>query len=206
MSEAFTNEDEAAVTSAAKILTNRYRGIVEYEDVRQECYVWLLENHSRVQQWREDRTEEAAQKSIVASMRNAVDRYCRKEKANAEGYSPEDEFFYSIPQVAELLRTYFDPDWMVPGGIVYDDRTTGGRPPSEGGNLMAMVADVGRAYEDLPAHDRTVLREVYGSGEPADNISVLAVELGISFTAAEWRVRRVVGRLREKLGGPSPWA
>lgn len=198
--------DHAAVASASKILMSRYRGVVEYEDVQQELYLWLFSRYDRAIRWREEYDEKRAEKTLITALRNAGERYCRNEKAEREGYEAEDEFFYSIPMVADLLRTYFDPDRFAPNGRVLGEGRSG-TPASEGGNVMTMVADVGRAYEALPAHDKKLLLRVFGGvcGEPEDVYANLALEWDCSGKAAYLRVRRVVGRLRAALGGANPW-
>lgn len=201
----FTNEDYAAITSATKILCSRYRGYVEYDDVRQELALWLWENYWRAEKWREDRQTHHAERTLIKALRNAGERYCRAEKAQIVGMEPEDEFFYSIPMVADLLQLYFDPTWMIPGGMEFN-KVSGGAPASEGGNLMTMVADVGRAYEALPPPDRELLLFVYDGDQPvSEQITVKSLEWGITWNAAYSRVRRVLGRLRAGLGGPSPY-
>ena len=202
----FTPADEAAVSSAARILRAKYRNFVDYADIQQELYLWLILNYEKVQNWRETRDEEHAERTLVRALRNAGERYCRNEKAEQSGYSTEDEFFYSIPMVADLLQLYFDPDWMMPNGLELD-KTSGGTPAQEGGNLMAMVADVGRAYGALPAPDKALLREIYDNDDQGvrDAVAVKSLDWDCSLSAANSRIRRVVGRLRAQLGGPAPW-
>lgn len=201
----FTAADQAAVSSASKILRSRYRDYAEYEDIQQECLLWLVKNYSKVQGWREVYEDRHAERMVVKALRNAGERYCREEKAQRVGYITEDEFFYSIPMVANLLELYFDPDWFTPPGIQLGQPPSG-KPSSEGNNLAAMVADVGRAYEALPAPDKALLWEVYGdSSRVSDAIAIKALEWGITQTAANSRIRRVVGRVRAALGGPSPY-
>ena len=53
MHEARPPADYAAVSSAARQLTSRYRQHVSYEDVQQECYLWLWRNYDRAVAWRE---------------------------------------------------------------------------------------------------------------------------------------------------------
>lgn len=200
----FTPADLAAIASACKIVQAKYRGYVDFEDLQSECYVWLLANYKRVEEWREEYSEKHAERTVLKGLRNAAERYARREKAAFEGYKPDDEFFYSIPMVADMLKLYFDPErFAVPAQVL--GQTSSGKPASEGGNLMAMVADVGRAYEALPAHDRQLLFWVYGSGVQAENIQALANEWEVTFSAANMRVRRIVGRVRAQLGGGSPY-
>ena len=138
---AYAPSDHAAVSSAARQLTSRYRDHVSYEDVQQECYLWLFTNYHKAQAWREQYEQKHAERTIIKALRNAGERYCRAEKAEHDGYIPEDEFFYSIPMVRDLLILSFDPEWMIPGSVQLD-AVRSGTPASEGGNLMTMVADV----------------------------------------------------------------
>jgi hypothetical protein len=201
----FSPADHAAVSSASKILRSRYRDFVAYEDVAQECYLWLFSNYHKAERWREDLSERHAERTLVKALRNAGERYCRAEKAEREGYLTEDEFFYSIPMVADLLQLSFDPEWMVPNGVEVGVRPSN-NPQGEGGDLNALVADVTRGYRTLPAHDQELLARVYEHGtRSADNVAVLALEWDITTKAADMRVRRVLGRLRASLGGPSPY-
>ena len=202
MSE-FTAADHAAVSSATRQLMSRYRDHVSYEDVQQECYLWLFANYDRAVAWREQYEEKHAERTVTKALRNAGERYCRAEKAEHEGYVPEDEFFYSIPMVRDLLQLSFDPDWMVPGSVQLD-RVSSGTPANEGGNLMTMVSDVGRALQTLSEHDRGLLTQVYAQKDPDQEIAVLALDWGITTKAADSRVRRILGRLRAALGGPNP--
>lgn len=202
----FTNPDNAAVYSASRILTAKYKGYVDFNDVQQELYLWLFQNYEKAESWRESREEAHAQSTLIRALRNAGERYCRNEKAEQSGFHTDDEFFYSIPMVSDLLQLHFDDDWMLPSGLELT-RTTGGTPAREGGNLMAMVADVGRAYGALPLPDRTLLREIYNNDDKgvADAIATKSLDWDCSLSAANSRIRRVVGRLRAQLGGAAPW-
>lgn len=198
--------DHAAVATASRILSSRYRGFVTYEDVQQECYVWLLGHYSKACKWREELGEVHAERTLVKALRNAGERYCRTEKAEVEGYAPDDEFFYSIPMVADLLRLSYDPSWIEPASpqTEEDEYVAPARPASE--NLQTMVADVGRAVRTLPKHDQQLLLRAYGPGQDTgDVVAQLGIEWDITAHAADSRLRRVVGRVRAALGGPSPW-
>lgn len=199
----FIDADHAAVASAARMLYSRYRNYVEYEDVQQVLYLWLLEKYDRVVRWRAEHDEERAYRTQVKALRNAGERYCRTEKAERDGYAPEDEFFYSLKMVADLLELAFDPEWMLPRGIDYTDESP---PVNVGSDLMTMVADVGRAYNTLPKTDQDLLRYCYGGDRThSEAIANLSIKWKCSSSAAYNRVRRVVGRVRAALGGPNPW-
>lgn len=203
----FTAADEAAVASATKQCFSRYRRYVTYEDVQQQLYVWLLMHHHKAQEWRSKYSEKHAERTLVKALKNEGERYCRAEKAEAEGYEVADEYFYSIPMIADLLQLALDPTWMEPKGIDYTAiKGTGGKPASEGGDLIVMVADVSSAFDGLQRADQELLRYVYGSRRsPADAIARKSLEWGVSQSAAYNRVYRVVGRIRASLGGENPW-
>ena len=194
----------ALVSSVSRQLRSRYQ-MCEYADIQQELYVWYVQHHHKVAQWEEEYHPKTAARFTAKSLRNCGERYCRKEKAAKEGYEVEDEFFYSIPMVADMLQLYFDPDWTSPRGIELG-KSPSGAPPEEGGNLMAMVADVGKAYEAMSPSDQCLLAGVYDGTVPVrDAIADLALSWGITHGAADRRIRRILGRLRTKLGGPRPW-
>lgn len=196
----------AAVSSVSRQLRSRYRDFVEFEDVQQELYIWYLKNHRKVTKWEQEYHPKSVQRLVAKSLRNAGEKYCRKEKAAQTGYEPDDEFFYTIPMVADMLQLYFDPDWREPKGVEMTDKTSSGKPAQEGWNLQAMVADVGRAYEALPPSDQALLSFVYdGTRMVRDAITQLSLEWEVTPNAADHRVRRVVGRIRAKLGGPRPY-
>lgn len=201
----WTQADVDVLMSVAKQLRSRYAPWVEHADIVQELYVWLVQYGHKAVAWREEYDAKTADRLLARSLRNHGEKYCRNEKAVRSGYSPDDEFFYSISMIADILQLYFDPDYMEPGSIQLG-RTSSGKPASEGGNLMTMVADVGSAYQQMPAWDQAVLEEVYGGDRPVrEALNFLALQWGISYGAADKRIRRILGRLRKNLGGPRPF-
>lgn len=201
----FTNADQAVISSASKILSSKYRDFVEFQDVQQELYLWLFQHYDKADEWRGKYEERHAERTVRRALLNAGERFCRAEKAERCGYSPDDEFLYSIKMVAELLQLYFDPEWAAPP--VQDlTKMSGGTPSSESGNLLAMVTDVGRVFEALSTSDRLLLWDVYGGRQSVkDAVTIKAKLWSCSYSAANSRIRRVVGRARAKLGGPSPY-
>ena len=201
---ALNDTDASRVHSAARQLTSRYRAFVEYDDVAQELWLWVLGHRRKIEAWEEEYSAKVAERMVMKSLKNAGEKYCRAEKATRSGYSVDDEFFYSIPMVADMLMLYFDPEWTAPAMNVTGE--TSKKPPQEGGNLMAMVADVGKAYEQMPAGDQALLMRIYGGEQPVrDAIAYEAMLNEITHGAQDRRIRRVLGRLRAKLGGPAPF-
>lgn len=201
----WTEADEAVLSSVARQLRSKYHGYVDLDDIRQELYLWLVRNAERIEEWRENHSPVTADRILARSLRNHGEKYCRREKAAYCGYEVDDEFFYSIQMVAEILQLHFDPEYMEPGSIELG-QTSSGKPASEGGNLMAMVADVGRAYDAMPQADRDLLEWIYGGHIPVrEAIEFQALTWGCTYNAADKRIRRVLGRLRKNLGGPRPF-
>ena len=197
---------DAALYPVAKQLHSRYRGFVDLEDIRQQLWVWVLTHTAKLEEWTEEHHPKAVERLVATSLRRYGERYCRKEKAAQSGYETDDEHFYSLAVIADMLTLHLDPEWSEPQGVELEGRTSGGRPPQEGWNLQAMVADVGKEFERLSLSDKELLRQVYETGDPRDNIAALAIDWGdITWNAANHRVRRVLGRIRVALGGPDPW-
>ena len=196
---------DSVVYSVSRQLRSRYRSYVETEDLQQELWIWVVMHTRKLEQWQEEHHPKSVERLLAKSLRNAGEKYCRKEKASQTGYEVDDEFFYSLGMVTDMLQLHFDPDWREPRAITLGT-TPSGKPASEGWNLQAMVADVGMAYEKLSTADQRLLEFVYGQGDPHDNIAALALDWGgITWNAADHRVRRVLGRIRAQLGGPRPY-
>lgn len=201
----FTEADHAAVTSAARILRSRYRDYAEFEDIQQELYIYLIKKYESVLFWREAYGEKHSERTVIKMLRNRGEKWCREQKAELVGYEPTDEFFYTIPMVSDMLQLYFDPDWMAPPAIE-PTRSSSGNAAEEGFNLPAMVADVGKAYVRLNAHDKSLIERIFGGDLPVrDAIAVEALNWDCTQSAADKRIRRVVGRIRSQLGGPRPY-
>lgn len=191
MSAEFTEADMAAVESAAKIIASRYkiRGTVEYSDLTQECWVWLLENYARVIEWRESLDEHVAQQTLIKALRNACGKYARSETEYRFGLQV-NEGYYSVPVMENMLRLYFNPDLLT----------------EDSAHVANIVADVGFAYENTFAEDdRETLRAVYASGEPKANVASLAEEWEIPYEAARLRVCRRIARLCDQVEGPNEY-
>jgi hypothetical protein len=80
-----------------------------------------------------------------------------------------------------------------------------GKPPApaEGGNMMAMMIEIDKAYRKLSTEDRTVL--FYKYAESLDYGSIATeMKLG-SEDAARMRHNRAVKKLIARIGGFRPW-
>lgn len=192
--------DEELIRPTAARYARRYR-LVERDDIAQELRLWWLTNQRAVARY--TREEEPQPAKLAKALNRAAERYCRQIKAQSVGYRVEDEFFYNAGLVRELLPMVWKPELVIQdtqpdeGG-----RVKSGKPANEGNNLLAMVADVSRAFDAITDDHRRILFAVYFFGETNEHI---ADRLVISVPAVKMRVQRAVDALVDELGGRSPY-
>lgn len=92
------------VLYAARPVYRRFRSHVRLDDLMQELWVWVFGHQATV-------AELLARSDayLIRRLRTHAERYARREKAAREGYSPDDEAFYSIGQIIGLLPDVLDP-------------------------------------------------------------------------------------------------
>jgi RNA polymerase sigma factor (sigma-70 family) len=75
--------------------------------------------------------------------------------------------------------------------------------PAEGGNLLAILIDIKKAYLKLNQEDKTILQMRY-----YDNYTLqqVAQYLECATSTAERRSNSALRRLQDRLGGETPWA
>lgn len=180
----------------------RYRGYVEVADLRQELALWVLSHPRRAAEYLLE-AEEGDGRRLTRSLYNAAESYARACKASAEGYSPGDEYFYSLRQLRELL-----PDAMLDTEMwVLAEMRPGERRAtlaSEGNTRLAMLVDVAAAMVDLSKMDPdrySLLVTKYVDGWTDD---MLAQSMQCTPDAARMRVRRALQMVQTILGGAKP--
>lgn len=174
--------------------------MVDADDIRQELWVWFLEHPNKVKAWEEYDAKETT-KIIAKSLRNAAKDYCQKEKARFSGYSVEDVYYYDRQIVELLLPSVLRGDAVSPQWEDLDLFVFKKKVLSEGGNFMAMTADIDRALQKLKPEQLVIVYLRYGDG--CDN-TTLARELNVSEDAARMRVNRAMNNLMNILGGSKP--
>src|SRR5690606_28554087 len=149
---------DSLIAKAAYHVYRRYRRWVEPEDIRQELHLWAAEHAKRLQ--------ELDEQQIKWRLRDVGEIYARKEKAAKSGYLPEDEVFYSLRALRELLPIAVSNE-VVPQPV-YDpaDKPATRRAASNPGmEWETAVADLRRAFARLSDWHQTVLIDyVYGEG------------------------------------------
>jgi DNA-directed RNA polymerase specialized sigma24 family protein len=147
-------------------------------------------------------SKKSAQNLLYRSLRNQALDYCLYWKAKSLGYEPSDLYYYEPAVVEAILPA------VLRGDITEAPVLNLGMPgkpsaPAEGGNIMAMMAEIKSAYLKLSTEDRHILYHKY-----ANSLShaAIAEELALpSDDAARMRHNRAIKRLITRLGGFRPF-
>ena len=199
------------VPSVANVIVRKFKGWVDRDDVKQECYLWAI---GRGQQFTDLLNEENPnkreqnEKRIAYQMRRVAERYARREKASKAGYHISDEAFYDTTTIAQLIP--FVIASVVDGTVLEQaqEMINDGQPrkqstPAEGGNLLAILIDIKKSYLKLEQEDKTILQMRYH-----DNLTLqqIAQYLECATSTADRRCTSALRRLQDKLGGDTPWS
>ena len=175
--------------------------MVERDDIKQNLYEWFVSHPRKLTEW-EALGKKSAQNLIYRSLRNQALDYCQIWKAKSLGYEASDLFFYDASIVESFLPSILlgatDKAPVLNLGMP-------GKPPApaEGGNGMAMMAEIKSAYSKLSEEDKYILYLKYANQLPDSGIATtLALP---SDDAARMRRNRAIKRLINKLGGFRPF-
>ena len=198
------------VFSVARTIFSRYRNFVEREDVVQECWSWY---YSRAEHFNQLLSEENTvqrvinEKRMAWQMKRHAERYARKEKAVRTGYKPGDEAFYDTVVIAQLLphviASVVDNTVLEQAqNLINDGQPKKQSAPAEGGNLLATLIDIKKAYLKLDVMDKDILIKRYH-----ENLTLqeLATYLECATSTADRRCQNSLRRLQNNLGGESPY-
>lgn len=157
------------VEIAASTVYRRYYRYTTLDDVTQEVWLYLSAN-------RESMATVPA-KDFDRRLRNAAERFCRKERAAKVGYDSSDEQFYSIKKLEKLIYDAFDSQATGPQESYRDDE--------QYAEWMTEVSDVRRALRKstFPLYHYGILRQYATEGRKLDDtvrasIRVLQRQLG----------------------------
>ena len=196
--------------SVTNAIVRRFRGYVDKEDVKQECYSWYLSRVSHLDSLlNEENTVQRIinEKRIAWQMKRSAERYARKEKAVRTGYKPGDEAFYDTVVIAQLLphviASVVDNTVLEQAqNLINDGQPKKQSAPAEGGNLLATLIDIKKAYLKLDVVDKDILIKRYH-----ENLTLqeLATYLECATSTADRRCQNSLRRLQNNLGGESPY-
>lgn len=199
------------VPVVAGSITRKFNGWVEKDDIKQELYLWAL---NRQDQYFDQLNEENKARRehnearIAFQMRRAAERYARREKARKAGYQTTDEAFYDTATIAQLMPHILAS--VIEGTVLEQaqELINDGQPrkqstPAEGGNLLAILIDIKRAYLKLQVDDKVLLRMRYYDNATLQEIAQF---LECAVSTADRRCTSALRRLQDLLGGDTPWA
>lgn len=201
---------EIADSVTATIL-RRYKAWVVRDDVRQECYLWGINRGQQLTDLLSEANEEQRiinEKRIAYQMRRHCERYARKEKAARSGYQTGDETFYETATIAQLLpyvitSVVTDAALEQAQTFVNDDAPRRAPAPAEGGNMLAILIDIKKAYEKLDADDQEALRMRYLDGLTLQQIGQY---FEVAISTAERRCNNALRKIQNIVGGDNPWS
>jgi DNA-directed RNA polymerase specialized sigma24 family protein len=175
--------------------------MVDREDIRQSLYEWFVSHPIKLTEW-EAFSKKSTQNLLYRSLRNQALDYCQLWKAKSAGYEMSDVFFYDPTVVEAILPA------ILRGDVTEAPKLNLGMPgkpsaPSEGGNLMAMMAEVKAGFIKLSTEDKNILYQKHANSM---SYGAIAEELALpSDDAARMRHKRAIKRLITRLGGFRPW-
>ena len=198
------------VPTVASSIYRRYRQWVEKDDVVQECYAWAMaraEHYATLLNEENTIQRTINEKRISWQMRRHAERYARKEKAKKSGYQIGDESFYNTIILGQLLPHVIAS--VVDGTVLEQaqEMINDGQPrrpsaPAEGGNLLAILIDIKKAYLKLDVTDKDILIKRYHENLTLEE---LGEYLSCATSTADRKVQGAIRRLQNLLGGESPW-
>lgn len=182
----------------------RYRQFgADQQDMAQSGWLWAFDHPRKVIQWFDpEQTEPRAGERLLAqALRNECHDYGETLKAQHLGYSRDDLMYYSRAMVEGLLPSVLDPEaWLHPEQS--DGERRGRGAPAEGGNWIATLADISRAFEGLDSEDRDLLK-MFHEAPVWRNVDA-AKYFGVSEQTMSYRHSMAIKRLVKALGGPKP--
>jgi DNA-directed RNA polymerase specialized sigma24 family protein len=175
--------------------------MVEREDIKQSLYEWFVSHPRKLTEWEKLGTR-SAQNLLYRSLRNQALDYCQLWKSKSIGYELSDLFYYEADVIEALLPA------VLRGDVAEAPKLNLGMPgrpsaPSEGGNMMAMMAEIKDAYSKLSTEDKGILFLKYANSLDYGSI---ATELQLSSDdAARMRHNRAIKKIINRLGGYRPF-
>ena len=198
------------VPSVVTTIHRRFRAYTERGDLLQEAWAFVLSRAEHFNEVLSDENEVQRkwnEKKVAWQIRRNLERYARKEKATKSGYQINDEAYYDTVTIAQLLpfviKSFISDTALEQSQILVNDGTPR-KPsaPAEGGNLLAMLVDIKKAYEKLEKQDQDILRLRYH-----DNLTLQLISeyLECAISTVDRRCTQALRKLQNNIGGDSPW-
>lgn len=179
--------------------------MVEKEDIEQELWLWFASHPVKFQDWIENHDEKDSTRLIARSLRNAAHDYCIKEKAIAEGYNSDDNFWYTKEFVKILLPGVLTDNWeKMENALSNMGRST--KAPSESGDWLAHGADIRSAYDKLDEQEQNLVHLFYAQDMDGDELHEQADDKRSTAKATAMAANRALNKMVRHLGGFAPFS
>lgn len=178
---------------------------LDIEDIVSVGWEYVFGNRYTVNEYLSE--TEAGLAYLGNRIKRAMTQWCSREMRALTGIDIRDTYTYTTKVVRELMKdVFFHENWQS-GQLANDGLPKAKGLVNEGGNRVAMLADVSRVLPQLSTDDYNALVWRY---KYFMTYEMLGAELGISHKAAASRVQRAVGRMvrllnredMEEAGGP----
>lgn len=173
----------------------------EAGDFRQEFYMYLLDNEEYLStKYEEIDNPDQFGRWLGKVLQGEAADYFLDIRAQGGGQDRSTAYWYSVAEVKYLLDKVFDEDaWLNPPQI--EGASGGHGDPAVGGNWVATLADVSRAFSKLSIEDQTLLRDFHEHGVRNKD---MAEVYEITEATMSYRHGQACKRLLDELGGPKP--
>lgn len=198
------------VPSVVTTIHRRFRAYTERGDLLQEAWAFVLSRAEHFNEILSDENEVQRkwnEKKVAWQIRRCLERYARKEKASKSGYQINDEAYYDTVTISQLLpfviKSVISDTALEQSQVLINDGTPRKTPaPAEGGNLLAMLVDIKKAYEKLDKYDQDILRLRYH-----DNLTLQLISeyLECAISTVDRKCTQALRKLQNNIGGDSPW-
>lgn len=175
-----------------------HRFAIDPDDIFQSLVVWGLEHMHKLDEWKDDKKAFKLSRALA----NEAQRVAVKQRAHNSKIPVSDFFFYKDEVLHELLRDVWNYDNWSETSDMSSEYISHTKKPDEGGNRIAMLADVSDGLDRLSDNDRNLLRQRYANG--GMDVDALAAFYSITEAAMRKRLERARRRLQEQLGGEQP--
>lgn len=182
---------------------NKFK-MLERSDIEQELWLWFVQHPRNFKQWTEEYEAKEADKLIARSLRNAALDYCIKEKAQREGYSPSDNFWYTKEFVKMLIPGVLTGNWeRMEIALSNMGRST--KSPAESGDWMAHIADIKSAFDKLTEQEQNLVFLFYAQDVDSKELHEVAEDKRGTAKATAMAANRALNKIVRNLGGFPPF-
>ena len=162
--------------------------------------MWFVEHPRNLSTYRNEHEPKDADRLIAKSLRNAAYDYCIKEKANAEGYNPNDNFWYTKDFIKMMIPGVLTDNWeKLEVALTNMGRST--KAPSESGDWMAYGADIRKAFDKLDEREQNLVFLFYAQDMDSKELHEIAQEDRPTHKATAMAANRAINKMVNHLGG-----